>query len=71
MEVKAELGVDHASSTIRRYLTPKKGEGSPTSATWRIFLAGHSNELWIMDLTSQPWWDYSMRYVPVIMRAEE
>ncbi|MFO8175827.1 MAG: hypothetical protein ACQET1_03265 [Gemmatimonadota bacterium] len=62
-----KLGVDHTSSTIRRYMAPRKREGGPASTTWRTFLAGHANELWTMDLTTQPLWDYSMRYVLVIM----
>lgn len=33
----------------------------------RTFLAGHANELWTMDLTAQPLWDYSVRCVLVFM----
>jgi len=35
--------------------------------TWRTFLAGHLAELWTMDLTTQPLWNYSVRYVLVLM----
>jgi len=48
-------------------MATKKREGSPASTRWRTFLAGHANELWTMDLTTQPLWDYSVRYVLVIM----
>ena len=47
--------------------TPREGDGRPVSSTWRTFLAGHANELWTMDLTTQPLWDYSVRYVLVLM----
>jgi putative transposase len=66
-ELKAKLGVEHAASTIRRYMAIRKGGGSPSSATWHTFLAGHANELWTMDLTTQPLWNYSVRYVLVLM----
>ena len=32
-----------------------------------MFLAGHAAELWTMDLTTQPLWNYSARYVLVLM----
>jgi len=67
LEPRAKLRVEHASSTIRRFMATRKREGSPRSTTWRTFRAGHSNELWTMDLTTQPLWDYSMRDVLVIM----
>jgi len=67
LELRAKLGVEHAPSAIRRYMATRKREGRPGSTTWRTFLAGHANELWTMDLTTQPLWDYSMRYVLVIM----
>ncbi len=38
LELKAKLGVDHAPSTIRRYMVSWKGSGAPASATWRTFL---------------------------------
>jgi len=67
LELKAKLGVEHAPSTIRRYMVTREGDGRPVSSTWRTFLAGHANELWAMDLTTQPLWDYSVRYVLVLM----
>ncbi len=48
-------------------MVTRKGDGAPTSSTWRTFLAGHATELWNLDLTTQPLWNYSMRYVLVIM----
>ncbi len=67
LELKTKLGVEHAPSTIRRYMVTREEDGHPESSTWRTFLAGHANELWAMDLTTQPLWDYSVRYVLVIM----
>ena len=67
LELKAKLGVEHAPSTVRRYMVTGKGDGTLVSTTWRTFLAGHANELWTMDLTIQPLWDYSVRYVLVLM----
>ncbi|MFC1662512.1 integrase, partial [Gemmatimonadota bacterium] len=67
LELKAKLGVKHATSTIRRYMATRKGGGGPASTTWRTFLAGHANELWTMDLTTQPLWNYSVQYVLVLM----
>ena len=61
MELKAKLGVEHDPSTIRRYMVARKRDGAPASTTWRTFLAGHAAELWSMDLTTQPLWNYSMR----------
>lgn len=67
LELKAKLAVEHAPSTIRRYMATRKGNGGPASTTWRAFLAGHASELWTMDLTTQPLWNYSVGYVLVLM----
>ena len=67
LELKAKLGGEHAASTIRRYMAIRKEGGSPASATWHTFLAGHTSELWTMDLTTQPLWNYSVRFVLVLM----
>jgi hypothetical protein len=67
LELKAKLGVEHAPSTIGRYMVTRENDRRPVSSTWRTFLAGHANELWTMDLTTQPLWDYSVRYVLVFM----
>jgi len=67
LELKAKLGVEHAASTIRRYMVTRKGEGAPASTAWRTFLASHASELWTMDLTTQPLWNDSVRYVLVLM----
>ncbi len=38
LELMAKLGVEHAPSTISRYMVARKGEGTPASSTWRSFL---------------------------------
>jgi len=45
LELRGKLGVEHASSTIRRYMVTRRREGSPAPTTWRTFLAGHANQL--------------------------
>jgi hypothetical protein len=70
LELKAKLGVVHPPSTIRRYMVTRKGEGAPASSTWGTFLAGHAPELWTLDLTTQPVWNYSVRYVLVLMEPQ-
>ena len=35
-----------------------------------LFLAGHAAELWTMDLTTHPLWNYSVRYVLVLMELQ-
>jgi transposase InsO family protein len=67
LELKAKLGVEHAASTIRRYMVNRERGGGPASTTWRTFLANHASELWTMDMTTQPLWNYSVRYVLVLM----
>jgi hypothetical protein len=67
LELKVKLGVEHAPRTIRRYMVTRGDDGRPASSTWRTFLAGHAKELWVMELTTQPLWDYSARYVLVLM----
>jgi hypothetical protein len=43
LELKAKLGVEHAPSTIRRYMVTREEDGRPVSSTWRAFLAGHDS----------------------------
>lgn len=42
-------------------------DGAPASSTWRTFLTGQAAELSTMDLTTQHLWNYSVRYVHVLM----
>ena len=63
LELKVKLGVEHDPSTIRHYMTVRKGDGGPASATWRTLLTGHVSELWTMDLTTQPLRNHAVRYL--------
>ena len=67
LELKAKLGVEHATSTIRRYMVNRERGGDSVSTSWRTFLTNHANVLWTMDLTTQPLWNYSVRYILVLM----
>jgi len=42
LELKAKLGVEHAASTIRRYMATRKEDGALVSTTWSTFLGGGS-----------------------------
>jgi transposase InsO family protein len=70
LELKAKLGVEHAPSTICRYMTTREEGDRPVSSTWRTFLASHANELWTMYLTTHPMWNYSVRYILVLMELQ-
>ena len=48
-------------------MVARTGDTGPTSTNWPAFLVGHAGELWTMDLTTQPLWNYSVRYVLVLM----
>jgi len=51
-------------------MVTRTGDGAQGSTTWRTFLAGHAAELWTMDLTTLPLWNYSVRYVLVLMELQ-
>jgi hypothetical protein len=70
LELKAKLGVEHAPSTIRRYMATRMGNDGPASTTWHTFLTSHASELWTLDLTTQPLWNYSVHYVLVLMELK-
>ena len=63
-------------ASLCRLRTPCSVSNSPcfsedgVSTTWRTFLTGHASELWTMDLTTQPLWNYSLRYVLVLMELQ-
>lgn len=64
MELKLKLGVEHAASTIRRYMVET---GPPRPSTWKQFLASHADQIFAMDFTTQVLWNYVSRHVLVIM----
>ncbi len=64
LELKLKLGVVHSPSTVRRYMVTT---GSPSGLTWRKFLASHSDQIFALDFTVQHLWNYSARYVLIIL----
>ena len=62
LEMKLKLGVEHAPSTVGRYLV----RGRPPRSTWRSFLASHAAEVFALDFTTHYLWDYKICYVLVI-----
>ena len=67
LEMKIKLGVDHSTSTIRRYMVES---GRPPKSTWRRFLASHAHEFFTMDFATQVMWDFSTRYILIIMALD-
>ena len=55
LEMKLKLGIEHSTSTIRRYMVDG---GPPTRSTWKRFLA------------TQPLWCFSLRYVLVVLAID-
>jgi hypothetical protein len=67
LELALKLGVEHSTSTIRKYMVD---DGPPRSSTWRTFLSSHAHEIFAMDFTTQFLWNYTICYVLVIMRLD-
>ena len=62
--LKLKLGVDHAPSTVRRYMVER---GAPPGSTWRQFVASHADQMFALDFTTQNLWNFSAWYVLIIM----
>lgn len=67
LEMKLKLGVEHSTSTIRRYMVDT---GAPNGTTWKRFLASHANGILAIDFTTHPLWDFSVRYVFVVLALD-
>ena len=63
-EFLLKLGIQHSSSTIRRYMI---SDGRSPSNTWRSFLPNHASEIYALDLTSQVMCEVSICYVLVMI----
>jgi putative transposase len=68
LELKLELGVEHSTSTIRRYMV--ETGSPPRSSMWKQFLASHAEQIFVMDLATQILWNYATRHMLVIMALE-
>jgi hypothetical protein len=67
LEMKLKLGIEHSTSTIRRYMVDS---GPVASSTWRSFLSNHAREIYALDFTHQVLWDFSVCYVLVIIELQ-
>ena len=65
-ELAAKFGIEHSTSTIRRYMVPRcttpRGD-----QTWRIFVRNHAKEVWTCDFLTQYTALFAVAYVFVIM----
>ncbi len=68
LEMKLKLGVDHAASTVRRYMV-ERGGPRPCS-TWRQFVSSHAHEFFALDFATQVLWNFEVRYVLVVMALD-
>ena len=64
LELKLKLGVEHSTSTIRRYMVEDRPSGT---STWRKFLASHADQTFAIDFTTHCLWDFSMRHIFVVL----
>ena len=67
LEMKLKLGIEHSTSTIRRYMVDG---GAPNGTTWKRFLASHAKEILAVDFTTHPLWNFSARYVFVVLALD-
>ena len=67
MEPEHKFSVEHSISTIRRYLV--ETGTPPRSSSWKKFIASHADQIFMMDFTTEPLWNYSMRCVLVIIHT--
>ena len=68
LELKLKLGVDHAASTIRRYMVRRRGPR--LGSTWRRFLRTHAHQMFALDFATQILWNFEVRYILVVMALD-
>ncbi|MBU1700481.1 MAG: hypothetical protein KJ927_08980 [Candidatus Eisenbacteria bacterium] len=68
-ELVAKFGIEHSTSTIRRYMVPRRTTPRGDQ-TWRIFVQNHAKELWSCDFLTQYTALFAVAYVFVIMEIE-
>jgi len=61
LELKLKLGVEHSTSTIRRFLVD--AGTPPRRSTWKQFV----DQILAIDFTTQVLWSFATRYVFVVM----
>ncbi len=67
LELKLKLGIEVASSTVRRHLVRPPG---PHPSNWSVFIASHASQVFALDFTTQFLWDYSLCHVLAIMAVD-
>ena len=65
LELKLKLGVEHSTSTIRRYMVDSCTP--PRTSTWKQFIESHADQILAIDFTTQFLWNFDTRYVFVVM----
>lgn len=65
LELKLKLGVEHSTSTIRRYMADS---GTPDrTSTWKQFIESHAEQTFAVDFTTQILWKFRRCRVFVVM----
>ena len=67
-EFAAKFGIQHAASTIRRYMV-RRSDGPRKSQTWHTFIQNHAKEVWACDFLTQYTAFFTVAYVFVIMEV--
>jgi len=65
-ELTAKFAVQHSTSTIRRYMTPRSSKPRGDQ-TWHTFIRNHAKEVWACDFLTQYTAFFAVSYVFVIM----
>ena len=65
-ELAAKFGIEHAASTIRRYMVPRRSTPRGDQ-TWRTFVRNHAKEVWACDFLTQYTALFAVVYVFVVM----
>jgi hypothetical protein len=68
-ELAAKFGVEHAASTIRRYMV-SRGRPPRGDQTWRTFVRNHAKEIWACDFLTRYTALFTIAYVFVIMEID-
>ncbi len=68
-ELAAKFGIEHSTSTIRRYMVPRltRPRGDQT---WRTFVRNHGKELWACDFLIQYTALFAVAYIFIIMEID-
>jgi len=65
-ELAAKFGIEHSTSTIRRYMVPRRSRPRGDQS-WRTLVRNHAKGLWACDFLIQHTALYSVAYIFIIM----